>query len=73
MALEQGRRAFLQYQGVMPPLWHERIVLAAVRTKAAHYVVLTPTLDIFVEQLSAQNRDLAAIRFAPVERGSHPG
>lgn len=62
MALvDVGHQALLLYDMVDDPLWHARLLLAPI----GHdwWVVLSPDYDIFPEQLSIGNTDLAAIRF----------
>jgi len=49
--LRAGARLLLRYEkpkrGAPPPLWHERLLLAEVAS--SKWVVVTPTIDIFVE------------------------
>eukprot|EP00971_Amphidinium_carterae_P351888 6492322-Amphidinium_carterae.3 len=63
----------VQYDIAGPVLWHQRLVLAEVRTRRGHYFVLTPTGDLFEEQLSSMNPDLAGIRAAREDGGDPEG
>eukprot|EP00959_Pyramimonas_sp_CCMP1952_P183498 3836727-Pyramimonas_sp.AAC.1 len=56
--LEAGSSAFLCYVG--DDLYHERIILCWV--SASEYVVVSPDLDIFIEQIDAANADLQGLR-----------
>ena len=64
MALQPRRRCYLDY-GEPGPVWHERLVLAAV--DGSDYVVATPDMDLFVEMLSLQNEDLTGFRVGGVD------
>lgn len=55
MAVSVGDVVLVQYGGY--PLWHERLVCAVV--VAPEFVVCTPTMDFFAEELSAANQDLS--------------
>ncbi|CAK0841452.1 unnamed protein product [Prorocentrum cordatum] len=56
--LESGSSAFLCYVG--DDLYHERIILSWV--SASEYVVVSPDLDIFIEQIDAASADLQGLR-----------
>ena len=68
--LELLRRRRLQ-RGQVPGLvadgvaWHERRILAACACGRGWHVVLTPDFDMYPEQLSLENDDLAEFRIAP--------
>ena len=62
MAAVAGSFLLVRYAVTGPELWHERMVLA-VSTVAGWYCVLTPDLDIFMEQCSLDNGDLQGVRF----------
>ena len=55
-----GKYVLLEYDVGGPRLWHERFVLEWVRDE--EYIVVTPTRDVFMEQLSILNTDLRSIR-----------
>jgi hypothetical protein len=59
--LAPGRRAWLCYSGVSE--WHERLILGHVAGR--EYVVASPDLDLFVEQIDNANVDLDGVRVAP--------
>ena len=68
MALAPGQVVLVQYDDA---LFHQRLVCGLVDQN--EWVVCSPDLDFFVEQLDLQNADLAAIRFYPPGGGSPPG
>jgi len=70
MAL-QNRQVLLLYDVGGPDLWHERLVLFHVVQE--EYVVATPDLDVFVEDLSLLNDDLKGIRVKPGPNVLPPG
>ena len=51
----------VRYDVVGAPLWHQRLILAA-SARPGWYAVLTPTRDMFMEELSLQNDDIVGIR-----------
>ena len=65
MALPEDTRVFVLYDLPGPPLWHERRILAACAFGRGWHVVLTPDFDMYPEQLSLENEDLAEFRIAP--------
>lgn len=62
MALAEGTRVFVAYDLPGPELYHERYVLAACQCGQGYHIVLTPDDDIYPEQISLQNADLASFR-----------
>lgn len=62
MALAEGTRVFVAYDLPGPELYHERYVLAACQCGQGYHIVLTPDEDIYPEQISLQNADLASFR-----------
>eukprot|EP00974_Lingulodinium_polyedra_P106078 10268196-Lingulodinium_polyedra.AAC.1 len=67
MALQQGREVYVRYAG--HPLYHRRHLVA--RVEWATWVVLTPDFDLYLEELSLRNEDLADVRVIP-EDGRPP-
>ena len=65
-AFEPGTSVYVSYDVVGPAgdVMHERIVLAWV--DAAEYVVVTPTYDVFTEELDVANLDLSSVRVGGV-------
>ena len=68
MALAPGQVVLVQYDEA---LFHQRLVCGLVDQN--EWVVCSPDMEFFVEQLDLQNADLAAIRFYPPGGGSPPG
>lgn len=68
-AIPPGAFAFVCYDGA--ELYHERIVAAWAWGSEAHYVVVSPDHDLFLEQLDGNNSDLSGLRFGD-ESGSLP-
>lgn len=66
-----NRQVLLLYDVGGPDLWHERLVLGHVDRD--DYVVATPDLDVFVEELSIFNDDLRGIRVKPAANTLPPG
>ena len=64
MALAEGTRVYVAYDLPPPELYHERYVLAACACGQGYHVVLTPDYDIYAEQISLENGDLANYRIA---------
>ena len=64
-----NRRVFLRYDVGGPALWHERLVLRHVTGES--YVVVTPDGDVFIEDLTLANDDLAGLRLGG-PGGGHP-
>ena len=64
MAFTPGSICYLDY-GEAPPCIHTRLVLAALDDPNApgDFVVCSPDLDIFVEELEAGNVDLTGFFF----------
>lgn len=62
MALAEGTRVFLLYDIGGPDLFHERYVLASCQCGRGWHVVLTPDDDVYPEQISLENDDLASYR-----------
>lgn len=69
MALAVGQIALVRYAGHQ--MWHERLICAVV----AHpeFVVCTPTLDFFAEELALTNPDLSGLTFYLADGGRPPG
>ncbi|CAK0891757.1 unnamed protein product, partial [Prorocentrum cordatum] len=61
--LDSGSSAYLCYVG--DDLYHERIILSWVA--ASEYVVGSPDLDIFTEQIDAANADLQGLRLGSTD------
>ena len=64
MALDAGRRAYVNYGG---PEWHERLICGHVA--GSDHVIATPDYDIYVEQLDASNPDIEGFRLCPTTGG----
>jgi hypothetical protein len=69
MALAVDSKLFVLYDVGGPYLWHERSVLAACGCGEGWHIVLTPDYDIFPEQVSMQNDELAGFRLCPAGGG----
>eukprot|EP00971_Amphidinium_carterae_P257843 5117913-Amphidinium_carterae.1 len=69
MSRATGSIALVQYDIAGPVLWHQRLVLAEVRTRRGQAFALTRTSDLFEEQLSNMNPDLSGIRAARDDGG----
>eukprot|EP00974_Lingulodinium_polyedra_P094275 9135630-Lingulodinium_polyedra.AAC.1 len=67
MALRQGREVYVQYAG--HALYHRRHLVAHIEW--ATWVILTPDLDLYPEELSLRNEDLTDVRIIP-EDGRPP-
>ena len=65
-AFVPGTSVYVSYDvfGPAGDVMHERIVLAWV--DAAEYVVVTPTYDVFTEELDVANLDLSSVRVGGV-------
>lgn len=72
MAVNVGDVVFLDY-GEAPPCVHSRLVLAEVDSATHEWVILTPDMDVYTEQLHVSNADLAAYHPAPPGGGLPPG
>lgn len=55
--MRPGQLVYVRYD---EPLWHARLLLAVVRD--ATWVILTPDLDMYAEELSSANLDIYGIR-----------
>ena len=64
-ALQPGSEVLLRYQDPTPE-WHARLLLFNI--VGDEWVVVTPTADMFVEQVSNANRDLQSWRVRPADR-----
>ena len=62
MALQEGTRVFVCYDLPPPALWHERFILARCACGQGYHIVLTPDRDVYPEQISLENSDLAGFR-----------
>lgn len=62
MALAEGSRVFVCYDLPPPALWHERYVLSQCLCGQGWHIVMTPDHDIYPEQISLENQDLAGFR-----------
>ena len=73
--MREGSTVLLRYNLPAPDgeLWHERFLLASIRTRPGWYVVLTPSADLFAEQCSLANADLSGVRVAPAGGGRPVG
>ena len=58
--LAAGTRLLVRYVGAEEDLWHERIVLG--RTRGASNLILTPDGDVYEENYSEENPDVAGVR-----------
>ena len=58
MALAPGDVALLRYNIAGRPLYHERIILCLVPGDAGNFGVLTPDLDVYLEEIRGNNDDL---------------
>ena len=67
MSLEPGHYALLLYQGEQR--FHARLLLH--RLRGSEWIIVTPDYDVYVEDISAGNPDLDAVRVANVD-GSAP-
>ena len=58
MALEPGDIVLLRYNVAGRPLYHERLILCLVPGDPGNYGVLTPDMDVFLEEIRGNNDDL---------------
>lgn len=62
----------MRSHGTTTGLYHDRLVLAACACQRGWHVVLTPDFDLYEEQVSLENQDIASFHIAPPEPGSLP-
>lgn len=65
MALQAGERAYVRYGGE-PDLFHARLLVGLV--EGTEWTVVTPTMDVFAEDVGEENPDLEEV--VRVGRGS---
>jgi len=66
-----GSEVLVRYDLPPPHEWHARLILASVGGDGFlvdYYIVLTPDMDIFAEDLGTANPDTAAVRDRPADR-----
>ena len=69
-SLQPGHEALIQYDdGLANSVWHVRLLVSHLQEE--WWIVCTPDYDLFGEQLSLANTDLAAVRFRS-DRNSVP-
>ncbi len=71
-ALTARAWAYVLYKVGGDQLWHQRHVLSRLVSSETEVVVLTPDLDVYVEQLLDDNEDVIAVRFSGATAGGHP-
>jgi len=54
-------------------LWHQRLVLGRVASSVAEFSIATPDDDVYVEDYSGDDPDIAAVRWSDVHRPAPPG
>ena len=65
MALAVGNRVFVCYDVPGPDLYHERLVVGVCLCGQGWFIVVTPDLDRFAEQVSILNDDLRSFHVVP--------
>ena len=65
-----GSEVLIRYDLPDPPEWHARLVLTDVGGDGhlVDYIVFTPDMDIYAEDLGSANPDIAALRDRPADR-----
>ena len=66
-----GSEVLIRYDLPDPPEWHARLVLTDVGGDGHlvdYYIVFTPDMDIYAEDLGSANPDTAALRDRPADR-----
>ena len=65
--------AFVLYNVAGAPIWHQRRVLGVLAGSASEYVILTPDLEVYLENLKDATDDIAAVRFHHLRWPPPPG
>ncbi len=65
--------AYVLYNVPGAPIWHQRRVLGVLAGSASEYVILTPDLEVYLENLKDANEDIAAVRFHHLRWPPPPG
>ena len=68
-----GSEVLIRYDLPDPPEWHARLVLTDVGGDGHlvdYYIVFTPDMDIYAEDLGSANPDTAVLRDRPADRSS---
>ena len=69
--LKSGQNIYVQYQGF--DLFHERLLLAPVGSSSNVWAIVTPDLDVYVEDFGVGNADITELRLGTPIGTAPPG